>query len=1204
MRQQGVNQFDKGLNLDTNPITVDNHTLTGSLNATMVTMNGNELVLQNDMGNAKVDQAQLPEGYVPVGMKEYGGIVYVASYNPLKGESQIGCFPSPQRNLPANDASANGINLSELVNFIGSDGFVRETSKQIILINDTLRAGDKFAIVSNNFSGIDAAIGNNLIKIKVSIVDDEGNSVDITDDLIQYSGNITYQNFNKILRNSSNISEYYNTYKGKISGKLSIQEELVLPSYIDIGVKSQAIESSNQVILTFTPKAYKLEDGQKKLWNSDGTDNTLNGFSFEINRSETVTQNNDGTFSVTLDSDISDLQYTVYPIYTYNGVQGKIDKLKKTGVIDVSSIGSGNVTFDGIFKYYNDIAKNQIMFDYSIQAYIDNSDFTVSQFFIQAYNIEDLFTSNGNFINGALKVEDTPILELTDKEIRVALSSSDFSDNNYMGSFSSITPYRDSNTNFNSGQYYIGRLCAITSTEVNNNIQNYFHHGEWFAIITSSITNKIYLEENRSMFPIQNVNNPENFELDWTSDITRQEINTNSPILQYETNPDGLASNLISQNPEETQGYTTPEEYLIKYQTNKKGTLKHKYVVNTTVNCTDSFPFNPEFNPRLEYDTLKYSRELTYSGTQSIANDRGLITTVEDQDIFQYIPSGGRENEGQSYELPDTYYTITNNIVTLNYNIPSQFFSKLKENPNTNEVGINKYKFNVQAPSDCIVPSIPRFWNTENEGMLRALINPINIVTRQWGSPTNDSNFVENHEIIATSTKQMKYQIEEGDYNDWWDTDPSMWGKPNTRIGLWKRRYIVKVYFGDNKIISVGDGETDNVSLPSWSSISSNLINSNGGQAPMFILWIGNGNTSRISTSETDNDGGSYEYTILLMRDEDGQYYPINKWKYGSWIYSWDSVLRAFNTIYIKQSNQNAYIDYWTVGNAPDEYVFTNMYDVNFKTKINIYSYNVSNDNRQTGINISLKQKINDNNSHYNTHNSSSNLYVEDATNNNTQKYYFPKFSIKLASKSLEYIDSVSSPDQSIMNNRLLDNSTPSVSTVAIIKDRHGNTVITSAYKFIGNNRIPVNIDPTHKYMLCGYLSNGIILGEGANTSKNAVLMDIDLSDDAGINNAGNTPLGQYGVYVAKALKSGKLDVARNLIENYNTIVLKPDACGDRITTNNCVYYLGRSRYSSGFEKNVSWRKNVATVAPNRIIDIQLFKDGLPIVANNFTTRP
>ena len=99
MRQQGANQFDKGLSLDTNAIAMDNHTLSGALNATMITMNGNELVLQNDMGNAKVESAYLPAGYVPVGMQEFGGIVYVASYNPFEKKSQIGCFPSPERNI-------------------------------------------------------------------------------------------------------------------------------------------------------------------------------------------------------------------------------------------------------------------------------------------------------------------------------------------------------------------------------------------------------------------------------------------------------------------------------------------------------------------------------------------------------------------------------------------------------------------------------------------------------------------------------------------------------------------------------------------------------------------------------------------------------------------------------------------------------------------------------------------------------------------------------------------------------------------------------------------------------------------------------------------------------------------------------------------------------------------------------------------------
>jgi len=72
-----------------------NETLSDALNATFITMNGNEIVLQNDMGNRRVDNAYLPPGYTPVGMKEYGGIIYIAAYNPITNKSQIGSFPSP-----------------------------------------------------------------------------------------------------------------------------------------------------------------------------------------------------------------------------------------------------------------------------------------------------------------------------------------------------------------------------------------------------------------------------------------------------------------------------------------------------------------------------------------------------------------------------------------------------------------------------------------------------------------------------------------------------------------------------------------------------------------------------------------------------------------------------------------------------------------------------------------------------------------------------------------------------------------------------------------------------------------------------------------------------------------------------------------------------------------------------------------------------
>ena len=98
-KKQTTNTFAGGLYKDFHPLTVPNTVLTDALNATYITMNGNETILQNDMGNGRVESAFLPNGYVPVGMKEYGGIIYVASYNPITNKSQLGCFPSPERNI-------------------------------------------------------------------------------------------------------------------------------------------------------------------------------------------------------------------------------------------------------------------------------------------------------------------------------------------------------------------------------------------------------------------------------------------------------------------------------------------------------------------------------------------------------------------------------------------------------------------------------------------------------------------------------------------------------------------------------------------------------------------------------------------------------------------------------------------------------------------------------------------------------------------------------------------------------------------------------------------------------------------------------------------------------------------------------------------------------------------------------------------------
>lgn len=83
MKQETVNSFDGGLNLDLNPITTPNNVLTDCLNGTFLTFNGDEMVLQNDAGNTTIDYngtpVQLSERFYPLGIREYGGVLYIIS---------------------------------------------------------------------------------------------------------------------------------------------------------------------------------------------------------------------------------------------------------------------------------------------------------------------------------------------------------------------------------------------------------------------------------------------------------------------------------------------------------------------------------------------------------------------------------------------------------------------------------------------------------------------------------------------------------------------------------------------------------------------------------------------------------------------------------------------------------------------------------------------------------------------------------------------------------------------------------------------------------------------------------------------------------------------------------------------------------------------------------------------------------------------
>lgn len=94
MKQTATNQFQDGLNLDLHPIVTPNSVLTDNLNGTFITYNGNEFCLQNDRGN--VLKTKLSDGFVPIGIKEHNGVLYIISCSEDEdgeSESEIGTYP-------------------------------------------------------------------------------------------------------------------------------------------------------------------------------------------------------------------------------------------------------------------------------------------------------------------------------------------------------------------------------------------------------------------------------------------------------------------------------------------------------------------------------------------------------------------------------------------------------------------------------------------------------------------------------------------------------------------------------------------------------------------------------------------------------------------------------------------------------------------------------------------------------------------------------------------------------------------------------------------------------------------------------------------------------------------------------------------------------------------------------------------------------
>lgn len=284
-QKETVNTFTGGLVMDTHPLTTPNNVLTNCLNGTLVTFNGNEMILQNDLGNAKIeskkngDCVKLPEGFVPVGTTELGGIIYISSFNPETKQCQIGCFPSPERNIePDIKKQPQEFNVSSLIQTINpktyTGGEVYPLIKggvRIDLTTEELHSGDYYTI-----NVTDGTIPNDAqYEFKLISVSEDGTIMDLNFAGFGQKQYYTAPNAGKLalLISPKKLSSFSCTYTDlKQNGTYTSSDDVC--DYIE--VDSVPTEYKGEHVVVYDWDYYQLEE----IENQEATSEQGNYYQF------------------------------------------------------------------------------------------------------------------------------------------------------------------------------------------------------------------------------------------------------------------------------------------------------------------------------------------------------------------------------------------------------------------------------------------------------------------------------------------------------------------------------------------------------------------------------------------------------------------------------------------------------------------------------------------------------------------------------------------------------------------------------------------------------------------------------------------------------------------------------------------------------------------------------------------------------------
>lgn len=692
-RSEATNTFDQGLLMDINPMVTPNNVVTNCLNGTLITYNGNENVLQNDMGNGRVETAYLPEGYVPLGTAELGGIIYIVSYNPLTDKCQIGSFPSPERNITQDELPSASVSIH---NSQFQDG--RKISNTIVKVKlltnpesedgtYKLSPGDKFAIYSTNNgvennqdtisdvnTGITKVDSNpRYVTIHVVSIGEDG-KITYLDNYLKWDSKLHYyikdcqgtEGVKKDLDDyRSLVSSAYNIFNSKVSGELALLFELkTIDSFsitwdaevsdtedknknkeatvtFDVNWTSEHTDiNPSNIVLSTSTHSEDFSDSDISVKQDDVCNIIFEGQRSNDGLDEAV-KVDVGTFKYSSEDTLSKYiwNYEVTPAMPF----GELDYLAVKGTINFAEIGSGKILLDE-WRYY--VQENGFYLNWGLSAYPEKN----KKIKKVTFTFIPFEQANSN-IKVSEDAEYTQDDEIQFPQYVVK------DRNSYSGNFQEIINFGETSKiiggTLDPNYLYLVDICIKYGKNDSDTGDKNIHTYRW--LYTTGQWNDEFLKEDLPDFETLTLDTTLGFKSSFksTDNITPQ-IFTNYPALS------------LDENPEDGGEYTSMgvKTIAVNYDKNSENFNTDQANVELQIQIqpdkyTKLFSFDDSVEG-VEYTNSISNRSITHSDLK-ISSDK--ISGISDRVESLFMTPTENEGGESIWDFPSNFGAIVNNAI-------------------------------------------------------------------------------------------------------------------------------------------------------------------------------------------------------------------------------------------------------------------------------------------------------------------------------------------------------------------------------------------------------------------------------------------------------------------------------------------------------------------------------------------------------------